>query len=87
MTFFYDMLPLSLKKTCVYISIGFSVVFFLLLAWLGGVQVMEEIELGVTTDALSIPAACYSVGIPFFSVLIIARIVQASLKTLRENAF
>jgi TRAP-type C4-dicarboxylate transport system permease small subunit len=76
-----------LKKLCVYISIGLSVAFFILLTWLGGVQVMEEIELGVTTDALAISAAWYSAGVPVFSVLIIARIAQASMKVLRERAF
>ena len=87
MTFFYDFLPLPLKKTCFYIGTALSIVFFLLLAWLGSVHVMEELELGVTTDALAIPAACYSIAIPVFSVVIIARIVQAARKTLRERAF
>lgn len=87
MTFFYDKLPLSMKKVCFYISIALSISFFLLLTWLGSVQVMEEIELGVTTDALAISAAWYSAGVPLFSVLIIARIIQASRKIMRERAF
>jgi TRAP-type C4-dicarboxylate transport system permease small subunit len=86
MTFFYDLLPLPLKKACVYISIGLTITFFLLLTWLGTVQVMEEIELGVTTDSLAISAAWYSIGVPAFSVLIIARVIQASRKVLRERA-
>ena len=87
MAFLYNMLPLSLKKVCFYISTVFCIAFFSLLAWLGGIQVMEEIELGVTSDALAISAAWYSAGVPVFSALIIVRIVQASLKTLRERAF
>ena len=87
MTFFYDLLPLSLKKACFYIATSLSIAFFALLTWLGGVQVMEEIELGVTSDALAISAAWYSAGVPVFSVLIIARIVQASRKVLRERTF
>lgn len=87
MTFFYDLLPISLKKACFCVGTGLSIVFFLLLAWLGSVHVWEEIELGVTTDALAIPASVYSIAIPVFSVLIIARIVQAARKTLRAQAF
>ena len=87
MVFFYNLLPLSLKKVCFYISTVLSITFFVLLTWLGSIQVMDEIELGVTSDALAIPAACYSVGVPVFSVLIIARIVQASRKVMREHAF
>jgi len=87
MGFLYNMLPLYLKKACFYMSMCLSILFFLLLAWLGGIQVMEEIELGVTSDALAISAAWYSSGVPVFSVLIIVRIVQASRRILRESAF
>ena len=87
MGFFYNLLPLSLKKGCFYISTGFSILFFILLAWLGGVQVIDEIELRVTSDALAISAAWYSAGVPVFSALIIVRIAQASRKILRERAF
>ena len=87
MGFIYNMLPLFLKKVCFFMSVACSISFFLILAWLGGIQVMEEIELGVTSDALAISAAWYSAAVPAFSVLIIVRIVQAGLKILRERAF
>jgi len=87
MGFFYNMLPLSLKKLCFYFSMALSILFFLILAWLGGIQVMDEIKLGVTSDALAISAAWYSAGVPVFSVLIVARIVQAGRRILRERAF
>jgi len=87
MGFFYNLLPISLKKICFFISMGSSILFFSLLAWLGSVQVRDEIELGVTSDALAISVAWYSIGVPVFSVLIIMRILQTGRKTLRENAF
>ena len=87
MTFFYDFLPLPLKKVCFYAGTGLSITFFVLLTWLGSVHVMEEMELGVTTDALALPAHYYTLAIPVFSVLIIVRILQASRKVLRDNAF
>ena len=55
MGFIYNMLPLSLKKVCFYISMACCILFFILLAWLGGIQSMEEIQMGVTTDALATP--------------------------------
>jgi len=87
MGFIYNLLPLFLKKVCFFISMALCILFFILLTWLGGIQVMEEIELGVTSDALAISAAWYSVGVPVFSALIIVRIVQAGRKILREGAF
>lgn len=85
MTFFYDLLPSFARKLCFYTGCFLSIAFFSLMTWLGSVQVMEELELGVTTDALAIPAACYSVAVPLFSVLIIVRIFQAAAKTIRED--
>ena len=87
MSFFYNLLPMYLKKVCFCISTGLSIVFFILLAWLGSIQVIDEIELGVTSDALAISAAWYTAAVPVFSVLIIIRILQASRKVLRERAF
>ena len=87
MTFFYDLLPVSAKKFCFYLGNALSIVFFCLMTWLGTVQVLEELELGVTTDALAIPACCYSVAIPLFSVLIIVRIVQSTIRIAREGRY
>ncbi len=87
MSFFYDLLPHSAKKVCFYIGNALSILFFILMTWLGTVQVLEELELGVTTDALAIPAACYSVAVPLFSVLIIVRILQSTRTIAREGKY
>lgn len=84
-TFFYDLGSPSLRKLFYYIATGMSIVFFCLLTWLGTIQVMDEMELGVTTDSLAIPAWTYSIGVPLFSVLVIIRIFQAARTTLREG--
>lgn len=80
MTFLYDRMPLRAQRFCFCLSTLLSVIFFALLFWLGAGQVLEEIELGVTTDSLAISAACYSIAIPVFSLLIIVRILQAARK-------
>jgi TRAP-type C4-dicarboxylate transport system permease small subunit len=87
MTFLYDKLPLKGKKFCFYASAGMSLVFFALLAYLGSIQVMDEIDLSVTSSSLAIPVYYYTIALPVFSALIFIRILQASLATIRKNEF
>jgi TRAP-type C4-dicarboxylate transport system permease small subunit len=87
MTFVYDMAPVNVRKVFFFIANGLCVIFFALLAWLGSTQVWDEWSLGVTSDALAIPACIYSAGIPVFSVLIMIRILQSSRDIMRERAF
>jgi TRAP-type C4-dicarboxylate transport system permease small subunit len=87
MTFVYDFMPLPLKKISFLISNAMSLVFFALLTWLGTVQVLDEMDLGVTSEALAIPTAIYSAGIPVFSVLIIVRILQSCRGIIRDSRY
>jgi TRAP-type C4-dicarboxylate transport system permease small subunit len=87
MTFVYDLMPLPLKKVSFLISNAMSLVFFALLIWLGSVQVLDEIDLGVTSEALAIPTAIYSAGIPVFSALIIVRILQSCRDIVRNHRY
>jgi TRAP-type C4-dicarboxylate transport system permease small subunit len=87
MTFIYDFMPLPLKKVSLLIANAMCVFFFTLLVWLGSVQVLDEIDLNVTSEALAIPTAVYSAGIPVFSVLIIVRILQSCRDTMRNNSY
>jgi TRAP-type C4-dicarboxylate transport system permease small subunit len=84
-TFFYDQSSPRLRKAFYCIATGMSMLFFILLAWLGTIQVMDEMELAVTTESLAIPAWIYSGGIPVFSVLIIIRILQSARDTVRAG--
>ena len=87
MTFLYDKLPRKGKKFCFYVSAGMSLVFFGLLAYLGYVQVMDEIDLAVTSPSLAIPIYYYTIALPVFSALIFIRVLQATMETLRKNEF
>lgn len=86
-TFFYDLGNPSLRKIFYYVSTAMSLIFFILLTWLGTTQVIDEMELGVTTDSLAIPAWIYSIGVPLFSVLIIIRIIQSASATIRKGEY
>jgi TRAP-type C4-dicarboxylate transport system permease small subunit len=87
MTFIYDLMPRPLKKLSCCIANAMCVFFFALMVWLGSIQVMDEIELSVVSEALGIPTVVYSAGVPVFSVLIIVRIIQAFAKTMREGTY
>jgi TRAP-type C4-dicarboxylate transport system permease small subunit len=86
-TYFYDLGSLRLRKIFYFIATGMSVIFFALLCWLGTLQVLDEMALGVTTDSLAIPAWIYSIGVPLFSLLVIVRIIEAALKVVRAGEY
>ncbi len=86
-TFFYNLAPPRVRKVFFLLSNTLSFIFFGLLAWLGSIQVRDEMELGVITDSLAIPAWIYSAGIPVFSVLIMIRIIQSSLQILHDKSY
>lgn len=86
-TFFYDLGSPPLRKIFYYVSTAMSLIFFCLLTWLGTIQVIDEMELGVTTDSLAIPAWIYSIGVPLFSVLVIIRIIQSASATIRKGEY
>lgn len=87
MSFFYDLMPLPVKKLFFVLSTLMSLCFFSLLTWLGMTQVMDEWALGVTSPALAIPNCVYTVGVPALSILIIVRILQAARTTMRDKAY
>jgi TRAP-type C4-dicarboxylate transport system permease small subunit len=87
MTFLYDKMPLKGRKMCFYVGTALSLTFFALLAYLGYIQVRDEIDLAVTSPSLAIPVYYYTFALPVFSVLIFIRIVQATLEVLRKNEF
>ena len=86
-TVFYDLGSPFLRKCFYFFATGMSFIFFVLLTWLGSTQVLDEMELGVTTDSLALPAWIYSSAIPVFSVLILIRIIQSAHATIRNGEY
>ncbi len=87
MTFIYDRFPPKWRKGFFFFSTGLSLLFFGLLAYLGYLEVRDEIDLGVTTESLAIPVYYYTIALPVFSVLICFRIAQSALETIRAGKF
>lgn len=87
MEFIYERLPERCKKVLFVLSGMLSIAFFVVLGWLGYVEVMDEIELSVITESLAIPVWYYTIAVPVFSLLIIARIVQNMAQVLRDKTY
>ena len=87
MTFIYDRFPPKWRKSFFFFSTFLSFGFFALLAYLGYIEVCDEIDLGVTTESLAIPVCYYTIAVPVFSILICIRIAQSALKTIRAGKY
>lgn len=75
MSFLVDLMPDPLKRLCHAAGFGLTVLFFVVLGYLGYLEVMDEIALGVTTESLDIPVWYYTISMPMLSVLILVRVL------------
>ncbi|MBI4572222.1 MAG: TRAP transporter small permease [candidate division NC10 bacterium] len=57
---------------------------FLALLWFSVRQIQDEVAVATTSEALAIPQWWYTLGLPLGSILIVARIVQATRRALRR---
>ena len=83
-SFFVDKFPARLRKLLSLFSMLLSVGLFGLLVYCSIDQIVSEIDLESTSDALDIPVFWYTLGVPIFSTLIIFRIWQAYIKSRKE---
>ncbi|MCG8530522.1 MAG: TRAP transporter small permease [Desulfovibrionales bacterium] len=82
---FYDKLPKKLRGVCYAIFLLLSIGFFCTLCYLGWTEVLDEIDLEVTTESLAIPVWWYTIATPAFSALIIVRILQRAWNDVRSG--
>ena len=87
MTALYDALPRRVRRVCYWGSVLLAVCFFGALFWTGFTEVMDEIDLEATSEALGIPVWWYTIATPMFSLLIIFRIVQRAFEDQRTDNF
>ena len=87
MTALYDALPRRFRRVCYWGSVLLAVCFFGALCWTGLTEVLDEIDLEATSEALGIPAWWYTIATPAFSLLIIFRIAQRAVEDQRANNF
>ena len=87
MTALYDALPRRFRRVCYWGSVILAAFFFGALFWTGLTEVMDEIDLEATSEALGIPVWWYTIATPMFSLLIIFRIAQRAFEDQRTNNF
>ncbi len=59
---------------------------FLALLWFSVRQIQDEIAMATTSEALAVPQWWYTLGLPLGSIIIVARIIQATCIALRKVA-
>ena len=84
LTFLQNRMPDRLKKLTVLFSAFLSLFLFVLLIWISIFQIVDEIDLEITSEALAIPQWWYTAGIPVCGTLLIARIFTLIYKNIKE---
>lgn len=51
------------------------------------IEVIDEIELNVSSESLDIPVWLYTIATPLFSALIIVRILQRTVEDIQKQNF
>ncbi len=87
LTMFYELCPKSVRKLFFILSTIATLAFFCVLGYMGYLEVLDEIALGVTTESLAIPVYFYTIATPLVSALIVIRILEAAMATLRKNEY
>ena len=87
MNLLYDALPPKLRLFFYWLSIVLTIAFFGIMAYLGFVEVLDEIEIESVSEALAIPVWWYTIATPLFSLLIIFRMAQKSCDDLRSGRY
>ncbi len=64
-----------------------SVIFFLSLMYWGYIEVRDEMQMGVITEAMGLPVWYFTVSMPILSILTIARIVGRLVSDLRSGNY
>ncbi len=82
-TLVYDILPAWPRKVVLLLSLLLSSVLLLLSAWFSYELVLNQINSGINSYALQIPAWYYSAGVPLGFILVLIRFWQHGLEMWR----
>jgi TRAP-type C4-dicarboxylate transport system permease small subunit len=85
LVFLVGRLPPSARR---WLEVGSAVLacgLFAALCWFSVRQIQDEIAMRTTSEALAIPQWWYTLGLPLGSLIIVARIVQATRRALRRG--
>jgi TRAP-type C4-dicarboxylate transport system permease small subunit len=83
-SFVVDRSPRALQRLSVWFAAALGVIVFGLLVYFGLEQVRMEQVLGATSEALAIPQWWYTIGVPVFGLVILARILEGAVRADRK---
>ncbi len=85
-TYLAERLPAAWRKAVAALSGGLMLVVCAVLFRFSLVQIRDEIEMSITTEALGIPQWWYTLAIPVGCLFIALRVVEATVGNLRGKA-
>ena len=74
-TFFYNRFGSRVRKTLEIFGAILSIIFFVVLAYFGVIEVIDEFQMGAMTEAIELPVWLFTGAIPIASVFTVFRIV------------
>ncbi len=86
LVFLVRRLPRSAQRWLEAGSAALAIGLFAALCWFSLRQIQDEIAMATTSEALAIPQWWYTLGLPLGSLIIAARIIQATRRALRGAA-
>ena len=81
----YDACPRKLQFLFRLVGTIVCIIFFASLVWTGYLEVLDEIELEATSEALELPVWYYTCATPLLSLLVIFRILQNFVSSLKKG--
>ena len=83
----YDRFPKAVRKYLYIFLMLMSIIFFLTLMYWGYVEVCDEMQMGVITEAMGLPVCYFTVSMPILSVLTVVRISVRLVSVLRNGNY
>lgn len=84
-TFFYNRFGLRTKKCLEALGALLSVVFFVVLAYFGVLEVIDEFQMGAMTEAIELPVWLFTGAIPVASVFTILRVLLRTRNEFKQS--
>lgn len=86
-TIFYNKFNKKWRKCLYLFATTCTIIFFAGLAYYGIVEVMEEIEMNVMTEALEFPVWFFTISMPIVAIFTILRVLVRANKDIRNGDY
>jgi TRAP-type C4-dicarboxylate transport system permease small subunit len=83
--FLAERFPFSARKFFMLAGAALGIIVFALLLWFSISHIRQELQLQITTEALGIPQWWYTLALPVGSALVMFRIIESAIRTMRRR--